>query len=207
MAPHYHLTMTGVYITCKFTSSNSAWRFTLNASNKRKPMLCIWLLNSLASRQTGRNSLRKSTTLQRVPAITPVSTYLVFGTVTFCAPYNFVALILMLLLLTRSSRHIQQQVPGLPVLLCKFASNATKEAVERAVIVDTLAQVSKGCAWEVRRFQQHAHSPRPPVPCQCANRCFGAGKEAGVTGLYTAAGRGNDPVLDRADNSRSHATL
>lgn len=49
------------------------------------------------------------------------------------------------LLLRAGSRHLQQQqhqIPGL-WLLRSFTSNATKEAVERAVIVDTLAQVSQ----------------------------------------------------------------
>jgi hypothetical protein len=45
------------------------------------------------------------------------------------------------LLLQQQHQLQQQQVPGLPLLLRSFASNATKEAVERAVVVDTLAQV------------------------------------------------------------------
>lgn len=47
------------------------------------------------------------------------------------------------LLLQQQHQLQQQQVPGLPLLLRSFASNATKEAVERAVVVDTLAQAKK----------------------------------------------------------------
>lgn len=50
-----------------------------------------------------------------------------------------------MLLLARAGRHLhqQQQAPGLLLLLRSFTSNSTKEAVERAVIVDTLAQAKK----------------------------------------------------------------
>lgn len=48
-------------------------------------------------------------------------------------------------LLLQQHQHQQQQVPGLPLLLRSFATNATKEAVERAVVVDTLAQVWCAC--------------------------------------------------------------
>lgn len=52
-----------------------------------------------------------------------------------------------LLLMLRAGRHLQQQqVPGI-LLLRSFTSNSTKEAVEKAVIVDTLAQVAAGQCW------------------------------------------------------------
>lgn len=57
----------------------------------------------------------------------------------------------------------QQQVPGLIALLRSFTSNSTKEAVEKAVIVDTLAQVrwmsccgsTVCCAWRTAELRQH----------------------------------------------------
>lgn len=50
-----------------------------------------------------------------------------------------------MLLLARAGRHLQhqQQAPGLLLLLRSFTSNSTKEAVEHALIVDTLAQSKK----------------------------------------------------------------
>lgn len=48
---------------------------------------------------------------------------------------------MLLLALGRAGRQLPQQVPGLPLLLRSFASNSTKEAVERTLVVDTLAQV------------------------------------------------------------------
>jgi N-acyl-L-homoserine lactone synthetase len=48
-------------------------------------------------------------------------------------------------LLACASRHMlqHQQAPGILVLLRSFASAAAKDAVERTVVVDTLAQAKK----------------------------------------------------------------
>lgn len=44
-----------------------------------------------------------------------------------------------------------QQVPGIVALLRSFTSNSTKEAVERAVVVDTLAQVRPLCTGDQKK--------------------------------------------------------
>lgn len=72
---------------------------------------------------------------------------------------------LRLVLLHTAGAGRNQQVPGLPLLLRSFASNSTKEAVERAVIVDTLAQV--GCVTTAQLHACVCAGPRTqPLPRQ-----------------------------------------